>query len=205
MYDKDTQLLAETYKQIHNESFDFSGWIPDLGIMKHLYWIGSEAVSGVMGAVIARYLGQFLQHLAQKYDKQREAANTNVQTAIGDVGYSEFERRRNEEEAKNQQPQTPNTPAKRVVLKRHGETVPVNMPNKNVAGQTPPTAEMPLQKQVELRMKIAEKLQAMYPMKDRTFWNKVLEKAAADMQTKWGMIAGGVLMALLRALIVHHP
>tara|TARA_R110000824_G_scaffold8429_13_gene38253 strand:- start:11 stop:634 length:624 start_codon:yes stop_codon:yes gene_type:complete len=62
--------------------------------------------------------------------------------------------------------------------------------------------EMPLEQQVELRNDIAEKLQEMYPIRDKTFWVKALETSAEGLQSKVGIGIGAILgvMALNLAI-----
>jgi len=65
--------------------------------------------------------------------------------------------------------------------------------------------EMPLDKQVELRIDIANKLAEQYPVKDASFWASALEMAGKALQSNFGISAGVVLGVLATKLFIPFP
>ena len=65
--------------------------------------------------------------------------------------------------------------------------------------------EMSLDQQVALRMDIAEKLQEIYPVRDKTFWVKALEVAAKGLQSNVGAGVGAVLGVIATKLLIPIP
>lgn len=65
--------------------------------------------------------------------------------------------------------------------------------------------DMPLDQQVQLRIKIAEELQKRYPVRDKSFWVKSLEVAAEGVQSKVGIGIGAALGVIASKLAIPFP